>query len=116
MKSPMSAASALEEALQDLLAVFHAERSTPEVVASLHERCDLLTTELVEATASCTSSELEDAAPALRRAQRLNVIARGLVQRQRDEAGSLITSAQRARRTLGADAPVKDGTSCDVRA
>ena len=116
MSSPKRAASALEAALQDLLAVFHAERSTPEVVKSLHERCALLTTELVEATTSSTPSELEDAAPALCRAQRLNAIARGLVERQREETGSLITSAQRARRTLGADAPVKDGTSCVVRA
>ncbi len=116
MRSPKSAASALEGALQDLLSVFHAERSTPEVVASLHERCDLLTAELVEATTSCTPSELQDAAPALRRAQRLNVIARGLVERQREETGTLITAAQRARRALGADAPVQDGTSCDVKA
>ena len=54
--------------------------------------------------------------PLLRRAQRLNVIARGVVERQRETAGTLITSAQRARRTLGADAPVSDGTSCDVKA
>lgn len=116
MRSVKSAARNLEAALQDLLAIFNGEGSTPEVVASLHERCVLLTTQLAEATTSSTPGELEDAAPALRRAQRLNAIARGLVDRKREEAGTLITSAQRARRTLGADAPVSDGTSCDVKA
>jgi hypothetical protein len=116
MRSLQSAASALETALQDLLAIFHSERATPEVVASLQDRCALLTTQLVEATTSSTSSELDAAAPALRRAQRLNAIARGVVERQREAAGTLIASAQRARRTLGGDAPVADGTSCDVQA
>jgi hypothetical protein len=116
MRSLQSAASALEAALQDLLSIFHAERSTPEVVVSLQARCVLLTTQLVEATASSTPGELEDAAPALRRAQRLNVIAREVVEQQREAAGTLITSAQRARRALGSDAPVADGTSCDVQA
>ena len=116
MMSPKGKAGELETALQDLLSVFHADGSTPEVIAALSDRCALLTAELIEATTACTPGELEDAAPALRRAQRLNVIARGLVERQREEAGTLITVAQRARRTLGADAPVQDGTSCDVKA
>jgi hypothetical protein len=116
MRSLKSAAGNLEAALQDLLAIFNEDGSTPEVIASLQERCVLLTTQFAEATASSTPDELEGAAPALRRAQRLNAIARGLVERKREEAGTLITSAQRARRTLGADAPVSDGTSCDVKA
>jgi len=110
------AATALEEALQELLAVFSDDATTPEAVARLHERCCDLTTRLVTATTSSTSSELQDAAPALRRAQRLNAIARGVVERRRDSAGALITCAQRARRTLGAGAPVPDGTSCDMQA
>ena len=116
MRSPKSTACELEAALQDLLSVFHANGATPETVSSLSDRCEHLTVELVEATTACTPSELEDAAPALRRAQRLNVIARSLVERQREEAGTLITVTQRARRTLGADAPVQGGTSCDVKA
>lgn len=116
MSSPKRAASELEAALQDLLSVFHADRSNPEAVESLSDRCALLTAELVDATTSCTRRELEEAGPALRRAQRLNVIARDLVETQRDEAGTLITATQRARRTLGADAPVQDGTSCDLKA
>ena len=116
MRSPKSTADELEAALQDLLSVFHADGSTAEVIDSLGDRCALLTAELIEATTACTPGELEEAGPALRRAQRLNVIARGLVESQRAEAGTLITAAQRARRTLGADAPVQDGTSCDVKA
>jgi len=116
MRSLKSAASALEESLQDLLALFHAESPAPEVVASLRDRCALLTTQLVEATVSSTPGEIEGAATVLRRAQRLNVIARGAVERQRETAGTLITSTQRARRALGVDAPVKDGVSCDVKA
>jgi len=116
MSSVKIAANALEAALQDLLAIFHNEGSTPQVLASLLGRCSTLTTHLVGATAASTSEELQDAAPALHRAQRLNAIARGVVERQRDTAGSLITSTRRARRTLGADAPVSDGTSCDMQA
>jgi len=116
MRSPKSTAGELEAALQDLLSVFHTDGSTPDVIASLSDRCALLTAELIEATTACTPGELEDAGPALRRAQRLNVIARGLVEGQRGEAGTLIAAAQRARRALGTDAPVQDGTSCDVKA
>jgi len=116
MSGVMRAADALEAALKDLLGIFGEEGTTPEVVASLSGRCSDLTTRLVTATTSCTREELEDAAPALRRAQRLNVIASGVVKCQRDTAGTSIAGAQRARRTLGADAPVSDGTSCDVQA
>ena len=116
MSDVKSAASALEAALQDLLAVFHEEGVTPEVLASLQGRCSKLTTHLVGVTASSTSEELQEAAPALRRAQRLNAIACGMVERQRDAAGTLITSTQRARRSLGANAPVPDGASCDIQA
>ena len=116
MSGVKSAANALEAALQDLLAIFHGEGSTPEILSSLLDRCSTLTTQLVGATAASTSEELHDAAPALRRAQRLNAIARGIVERQRDDAGNLITSTRRARRTLGADAPVSDGISCDLQA
>lgn len=110
------AATALEEALKELLAVFGDEATTPEAITSLQERCCELTTRLVAATTSSTGEELQDAAPALRRAQRLNAIARGAVKRRRDTAGTLIASVQQARRTLGADAPVSNGTSCDMQA
>ena len=109
-------ATALEEALKELLAVFGDEATTPEAITSLQERCCELTTRLVAATTSSTGEELQDAAPALRRAQRLNAIARGVVERKRDSAGTTLASVQHARRTLGADAPVPEGTSCDVQA
>lgn len=110
------AANALEEALKALLGIFGEESTTPEAIDRLHERCRALTTGLVTATTASSSAELQEAAPALRRAQRLNAIARALVEHQRDTAGTLIATAHQARRALGADAPVPDGTSCDVRA
>ena len=116
MNGLTQAATALEEALQELLAVFGADATRPEAVVSLQERCCDLTTRLVTATTSSTSEELQDAEPALRRAQRLNAIARGVVERRRDTTGTLIAGVKQARRTLGASAPVPDGTSCDVQA
>jgi len=110
------AAVALEGSLRELLGVLGEDGATPEAVGQLQSRCHDLTTRLVGATTACTASELEEAAPALRRAQRLNAIARGVVERQRDAAGALIAGAQRIRRTMGTNAPVSDGSSCDVRA
>lgn len=116
MNSVSRAANMLEKALKELLAVFGEDSTTSAAIASLHERCCELTTDLVTVTTASTSTELQDAAPALRRAQRLNAIARGVVERKRDSAGSTLASVQHARRTLGADAPVPEGTSCDVQA
>lgn len=116
MNDTNRAAIALEEALRELLGVFHDEATAPEAMARVHDRCSELTTRLVAATSASTPAELEDAAPALRRAQRLNAIARGIVERQRGIAGTLIAGVQRARRAIGADAPIPDGTSCDLKA
>ena len=116
MTSVRDAAIALEEALKDLLGVFGDAPGSPEILKSLSDRCAGLTTRLVTATAACTSAELEEAEPALRRAQRLNAIAHGVVERQRDGAGTQLATVQRARRDLGSNAPVPDGTSCDISA
>ena len=116
MNKAQEAASALEESLRELLGVLGEGGATAEAVTQLQTRCGDITEALVEATIASTASELEEAKPALQRAQRLNAIARGVVERQCDVTGGLITGAQRIRRTLGSDAPVSDGTSCDVRA
>ena len=91
-------------------------RAFTAAIGQLQARCHDLTNELVEAATICTREELEEAGPALQRAQRMNAIARGVVERQRDATGAQVTSAQRVRRTLGSDAPVGDGQSCDLRA
>ena len=116
MNGLTQAATTLEEALQELLAIFGDDGTTPDAVTSLHERCNDLTTRLVAATTASTREEIQDAAPALRRAQRLNAIARGVVECRREATGTQIVGVQRARRTIGANAPTPDGTSCDVRA
>ena len=116
MNKAQEAASALEASLRELLGVLGEGGTTAEVVGQLQMRCGDLTEVLVEATTASTGTDLEEAKPALQRAQRLNAIARGVVERQRDVTGALIAGAQRIRRTLGSDAPVSDGKSCDVRA
>ena len=116
MSKAQESASALESSLRELLGVLGEGRATAEAVSQLQTRCGDLTEALVEATVAATETELEEAKPALQRAQRLNAIARGVVERQRDATGDLIAGAQRIRRTLGSDAPVSDGKSCDVRA
>lgn len=102
--------------MRELLGVLGEEGATADVIGQLQTRCHDLTRKLVEAATASTRAELEEAKPALQRAQRLNAIARGVVERQRDATGALIAGAQRIRRTLGSDAPVSDGQSCDVRA
>jgi hypothetical protein len=109
-------ASELEASLRELLGVLGEGGATADAVGQLQTRCHDLTNALVEATTTCTATELGEAKPALQRAQRLNAIARGVVEAQRDAAGAQIAGAQRIKRTLGSDAPVSDGQSCDVRA
>ena len=116
MNNTQCVANELESSLRELLGVLGDGGASSEMIGQLQTRCHDLTNELVEATTTCTREELEEARPALQRAQRLNAIARGVVERQRDAAGALKTGAQRARRTLGSDAPVGDGQSCDLRA
>ena len=92
MNDLSQAAIALEEALKALLGIFGQESTTPEAIDRLHERCCDLTTGLVTATTASSSAELQEAAPALRRAQRLNAIARALVE---------LASHERLRLTMG---------------
>jgi hypothetical protein len=116
MNHVQEAAGALEASLGELLGVLGEGGASAEVVGHLQMRCHELTTSLVQVTAECESAELEEAKPVLLKAQRLNAIARGVVEHQRDAAGALVAGAQRIKRTLGSDAPIADGSSCDVRA
>ena len=116
VNNTLSVAIELESSLRELLGVLGEGGASSEAIGQLQARCHDLTNELVEATTICTREELEEAGPALQRAQRLNAIARGVVERQRDATGAQMTGAQRVRRTLGSDAPVGDGQSCDLRA
>ena len=88
MNKAQGVASELEASLRELLGVLGEGGATADVAGQLQTRCHDLTNALVEATTTCTATELGEAKPALQRAQRLNAIARGVVEGSANQAHS----------------------------